>query len=94
MNKVNFQTINNDLLVELPIISKKTDAGLIKSKAMIKEEESKSDSFYLVLRVGTECKFIKEGDKIYINGKHPRIELDGTLYAIVNEIHVLGKRVN
>lgn len=91
-SKVNFQAINNDILLELPVVDKKTKSGIIKSPSMVKEEESNSDKFYPVISVGEGCKFIKEGDRVYVTGKHQQIELDGKLYALVNEIHVLGKR--
>lgn len=94
MSKVNFQAINNDILLELPVVSKTTNGGLIKSPAMIKEEESNSDKFYPVISAGEGCKYIKKGDMVYVTGKHQQIELDGKLYAIVNEIHILGKRKN
>lgn len=91
---VNFQTINNDLLIAIPTVSDTTKAGLIKSPAMIKAEEDKSDKFYKVISAGGGCKYIKEGDMVYVTGKHQQIELEGALYAIVNELHILGKKIN
>lgn len=95
MSKVNFQVINNDILLELPTISKTTDAGILKPESVIKEEQSKADDFYLVINVGPECKYIKPGDRVYMSaGKHPKIILNDKIHVIVNEIHVLGKRIN
>jgi len=90
---INFQPIGREILVEIPMISKTTESGVIKSEKMIEEEKKNMDKFLTVLEVGNEVQQIKQGDKIYItNGKHPQIELDGKLYAIINELHVLGKK--
>jgi co-chaperonin GroES (HSP10) len=96
MNKqVNFQVLNNDVLVNLPTVSKTTESGVIKSDSMLAEEMKKLDKFLTVVNVGIDVKSINPGDKIMIgSGKHPQIEIDGNMYLIVNELHILGKRIN
>lgn len=91
--EVNFEVINRDVLLVLPVIDKMTPAGIIKSDAQLKAEQAKQDQFLVAVEVGNDCQSIRKGDKVLIgNGKHPQIELDGKLYLIINELAILGKR--
>lgn len=93
--EVNFQVIKNDILVKIPTVEKMTAAGIIKSDAQLVQEQAKLSKFLMVERVGAECKYIKEGDRIYPSGgQHPQIVIDDKPYAIINESAVLGKRID
>ena len=95
MNEVNFQVINNDVLLEIPVISETTKGGIIKSDSQIKAEQAKMDKFLLVVNISDKCEQIKIGDRVYIaGGKHTQIQLEGKTYIIVNELMILGKKKN
>ncbi len=92
-NEINFQVINNDILLKIPMVSETTEAGIIKSDNQIKAEQAKMDKFLLVVNVSDKCEQVAVGDRVYIaGGKHTQIELEGQIYVIVNELMILGKK--
>lgn len=93
--QVNFEPLNQDILVEFPLVNKETDAGLIKSPTQLKEEQEKMDKFLTVVAINASCKQLKVGDKVFLSsGNHPQIKIDGTFYLVVHEMSILGKRVD
>jgi len=95
MNKINFKPVNEVLLVVAPVVNEKTEAGIIKSDAQIKEEKSKVDKFLEVAAVSDKITDIQVGDRVLIvGGEHKGMEIDGVTYLILNRISVIGKRLN
>jgi co-chaperonin GroES (HSP10) len=93
-NKVNFKPFNQNLLIYAPKIKETTDAGIIKSDSMIKEEKDKQDWFLEVAAVADDITDIKVGDKIFISsGKLPTIEIDNVQYVYVHKLSVVGKKL-
>lgn len=91
---VNFKPFNKDILLQLPVISDLTPFGVVKSKQMIEDEMKNMDKFLPVLAVSDLVTQIKVGDSVLIShGSHPSFVEEKTTYLIVNELHVLGKRV-
>lgn len=76
--------------VVLPIPTKKvTDSGILLSESAASSLKS---NILEALKVGPECKQVKEGDIVYV---HPEtsgviIEVDGSQYVMVNEFMLLG----
>lgn len=94
MSEINFKPFNKDIVARLPKIEEKTPLGVIKSEKMIKEELEKMDKFLPVVAVSDQCAQVAEGDMVLISrGNHPSFVENGETYIIVNEIHVLGKRI-
>lgn len=92
--EIDFQIFNKDILVNVPKIQDKTEAGIIKPDSILKEEKEKTDLFFEVLLIGENCEYVKIGDKVYIrSGKHPQVLIDEVPYLLINESNVLGKRV-
>jgi len=94
-NLVDFEPLNKDILVVIPVVFKKTKSGIIKSEALMAEEQKKLGGFLRVAAVSKQVDQVKVGDSVYIsNGKHSQIILNGIAYMVINEIHILGKKVN
>ena len=94
MTELNFKPFNMDVIVQVPDIKETTEFGVIKSESQIEEERRKMDKYLTVLAVSDKCVQTKVGDQILISrGSHPSIEQDGKIYIIVNELHILGKRI-
>lgn len=76
--------------VVLPIPNKKiTDSGILLSDDAANSLKS---NILKAIKVGPECKQVKEGDTVYI---HPHTEgviinVDGEEYVMVNEFMLLG----
>ena len=76
--------------VVLPIPHKKvTDSGILLSD---EAANSLKSNILQALKVGPECKQVKEGDTVYV---HPEttgviIDVEGTQYVMVNEFMLLG----
>lgn len=76
--------------VVLPIPNKKTtDSGILLSD---EAANSLKSNILEALKVGPECKQVKEGDTVYV---HPHtegviIEVDDSQYVMVNEFMLLG----
>ena len=76
--------------VVLPIPSKKvTDSGILLSD---EAANSMKSNILPALKVGPECKHVKEGDTVYV---HPHtegviIDIEETQYVMVNEFMLLG----
>ena len=76
--------------VVLPIPHKKvTDSGILLSD---EAANSLKSNILQAVKVGPECKQVKEGDTVYV---HPEttgviIDVEGTQYVMVNEFMLLG----
>ena len=76
--------------VVLPIPHKKvTDSGILLSD---EAANSLKSNILQAIKVGPECKQVKEGDTVYV---HPEttgviIDVEGTQYVMVNEFMLLG----
>ena len=76
--------------VVLPIPTKKvTDSGILLSDGAANSLKS---NILKAVKVGPECKQVKEGDTVYV---HPEtsgvvIEVEGVEYVMVNEFMLLG----
>jgi co-chaperonin GroES (HSP10) len=76
--------------VVLPIPNKKvTDSGILLSD---EAANSLKSNILQAVKVGPECKQVKEGDTVYV---HPHtegviIDVEGTQYVMVNEFMLLG----
>jgi co-chaperonin GroES (HSP10) len=76
--------------VVLPIPHKKvTDSGILLSD---EAANSLKSNILEALKVGPECKMVKQGDMVYV---HPHTEgviitVDGVDYVMINEFMILG----
>lgn len=80
------------LVIKAPKISEKTEAGILKSEAMIKEEKMSWDGTVDVIAVGPMCQHISPGMKVLLQTNaimHP-VLIDGDEYLQVEEYSVLG----
>ena len=94
--EVNFQPINDNVLIDLPQIEDKTTGGLIKSPEQI-EAESKAkqqDDFVVVVGAGELVKSIKVGHKVMVNAAQIKmIMIEGKPYGLITENFVLGHKI-
>jgi len=90
--KVNFKPLNRNMLVIAPVIDEKTKSGIIKSEKQITDEKKNMDIFLEVAAISDDVSTVIVGDKILISGSQKGFELDGTLYFIVHELSLIGKR--
>lgn len=89
--RVNFKPYNRNILVEAPVISKITEAGILKPDSIIKEEKEKRDLFLKVVAVADDVPDIHPGDKIMVgSGKLQIVPVDGIEYALVHVLSVIG----
>ena len=80
------------IVITAPKISEKTESGILKSEAMIKEEKMSWDGTVDVVSVGPQCNHIKPGMKILLQTNaimHP-VLIDKEEYLQVEEYSVLG----
>lgn len=92
--KINFEPMNDQILVYAPVISETTDAGIIKSEIQLEEEKKNMDKFLTVALVSESITNIKAGDKILVgSGNHKGVELEGVMYMLIHKLSILGKRI-
>lgn len=93
--EINFEIFGKNTLLILPIIENKTEAGIIKSDAMLQKEESDRDLFFEVALVGKECEYVSNKCKVYIRAmQHPKVLIDDVWYLSVHESNIIGMRNN
>ena len=92
MTQINFSPAKGYVVIEVPEVSEKTDAGIIKTETMMQEEKSKQDQFLTIAVAHDESEY-KSGDRILLlanltaaNG----FEMHGKKFLVINEAHVLG----
>ena len=96
MNKVNFQPINDNILIGLPMIEDKTTSGIIKSPEQIALEakEKQKDDYVVGLGVGALVRDIKVDHKIMVNASQLRmVTIEGKSYGVITENFVLGHKI-
>jgi len=94
--KVNFQPINDNVLLELPQIEEETKSGIIKSEEQIaREAKSKQQDDYVnVVGVGALVKEIKVDHKVMVNASQINMfAIDGKPYGIITENFILGHKI-
>ena len=89
-NMINYEPLGNHIVVEMPDVAKETDSGIIKSEAMIKEEEDKKDGHAEVVAVSQDVKNVKVGDVVIPKGQGFMVNIEGTEYFQMNMFDVLG----
>jgi co-chaperonin GroES (HSP10) len=92
MNEFNYTPTADGILVNPIAISKTTEAGLVKSEAMIKEESEARDYTTEVVAVGPQVREIVAGDTIVLgNGANCMpIKVKGQEYWQVKSYEVMG----
>ena len=88
----NYQPVGATIVVRPPKISDTTDAGILKSDAMIKEEKASWDGSVEVVLAGPECKVCSPGLRVLLQTNaimHP-VLVEGEELLQVEEYSILG----
>lgn len=62
--EIDFRPLNTGIVVKMPVISKLTQSGIVKSEQMLADEAKTMDKYLEVLSVGVDVKEINVGDFI------------------------------
>ena len=89
-NTINYEPLGNHIVVEMPEVAKETESGIIKSEAMIREEESKRDGHAKVVAVSQDVKTVQVGDTVIPKGQGFMVMVEGVEYFQMNMFDVLG----
>jgi co-chaperonin GroES (HSP10) len=83
MTEQKLNCVGDNILITLPEVKEKTEAGIIKSDEMLAEEASKVDSHITtVISIGENVQNVKVGDKIMINNTQvPIFTINGVRYG-------------
>jgi co-chaperonin GroES (HSP10) len=88
-----FEPTGNQVMVLEPVISTKTESGIIKPDSLT-EEEKKGMNRLTVVAVGPDTKVCKVGDEIALNRFAPStvtpIQLDGKVYLVFPDNCIVG----
>jgi co-chaperonin GroES (HSP10) len=89
---MNYFPLGATLLIKAPKIAEKTEGGILKSDAMIKEERMSWDGTVDVIAAGPDCRHISAGMKVLLQTSaimHP-VLIEGQELLQVEEYSVLG----
>ena len=89
---MNYFPLGATLLIKAPKIAEKTESGILKSEAMIREERMSWDGTVDVIAAGPECRHISPGMKVLLQTNaimHP-VLIEEQEYLQVEEYSVLG----
>jgi len=89
---MNYFPLGATLLINAPKIAEKTEGGILKSDAMLKEERMSWDGTVKVIAAGPDCKHISAGMTILLQTNaimHP-VLIEEKEYLQVEEYSVLG----
>jgi len=91
---VNFKPFNKHILIEAPIISEVTEAGIVKPDSLIKEEKKNQKFFLKVVAVADDVEGIDPEDEVFLgSGNLKIIPIEGKDYALVHVLSVIGKKL-
>jgi co-chaperonin GroES (HSP10) len=90
MTKINYTPIGKSIVVEIPKTEVETKSGIIKSEAMIKEEQESRSGHAKVVAVGSEITEIKVGDIVIPKGQGFEINVDDVKYFQTDIYNILG----
>ena len=92
ISKIKAKAASNVLILQAPVISDKTEAGIFKAESQIAEEKKKMDLFLEVLVVGDNVTNYKVGDRVLVGTVPYKILIDNVECFIIYESNILASK--